>query len=414
MTYSDWETVYTLNFEGGLLKSYSYLKNKYTFDTPTSTANTSYTYSDDNYSWTIVFSSGSISTASHGGYYRISTSSNWESEWHSEGISSVDANGNSFYLSSDGYLSGGGSVGRGDDKWYYIRVRGIAGGSLSNRYYYLGTDTAKYENTLLQWYGTSLSSVTSRINSSTTIYWYDDHSTNGANATYEYYYSLGETYYRQKITTTSYINPSNASGYYVEGSFTLHTAGSSTTSEVSRVYLYPSRVGTYRMIGEYYLSGSSNLHTLKTDGTEYIQFSIGSSTLYLFYNGTSYKVYRSAPTTLSSGSTTITVNINAQETPSAADRTFYFGCAKMSYGTSSTGSSAGRQNIVNSSSVNNCYLIFNTDGTLNTISKQSGTPQSVSDRIVGIKNIATGQTSLGSKGMVFAGGYLIKDGCNLL
>ena len=63
---------------------------------------------------------------------------------------------------------------------------------------------------------------------------------------------------------------------------------------------------------------------------------------------------------------------------------------------------------------NNCYLIFDTDGLLDTIAKQKNPEHSVSDRIVGVRNIATSSSSLGNSGMVFAGGYLIKNGCDLL
>ena len=392
-----------MNFEEGVLKSYSYIKTLCSI--PASVANSSYTYLDGSHSWTITFSDGSLTD-----YYRIQAGTKTFIPYNGN-ITSLYQPGVTNTTYSDWVSQGEASW----NQWWDSNLKfAYARGMIENSYVYLGSG--------------SLNSSTSNV-----IAFYTTRRTDLGNASWNFiagtsidnpgtpwkvnegtFYTIlyNGSYKMGKIETSSeIIRPSNASGYYVDGAFTLYTGGNSKTSAVSRVYLYPNPSDSYRTIGTYLLSGSSTAQTLALDRSQYIKFSINGTTLYLCSTGSAYKVYTSAPTFSSSPTT---VFISSDSTPSKDDRTFYFGCAKMSMGTSPTGSSKGRTNIVNSNSVNNCYLIFDTNGLLDTIAKQKNPEHSVSDRIVGVRNIATSSSSLGNGGMVFAGGYLIKNGCDLL
>lgn len=401
---NNWSTTYTLKFDKGVLKSYSYPKGVYSV--PNNAANSNYTYSDGSYSWTISFSEGSLTD-----YYRIQPATKTFIPYTGT-LTSLTQSGVTSSTYTDSVSEGEASWSNWWDQWVEFAY---ARGKIGNRYVYLGSGkSGSSTSDVIAFYTTA----TTKLDSAT---WYliagTDIDNPGTAWTVEegtFYTIRHEGGYKMgKIETSpsETIRPQNASGYYVDGTFTLYTAGSSKTSTVNRVYLYPEVSSTYRTIGTYLLSGSATAQTLALDRSQYIRFSIGGTTLYLCSTGSGYKVYTSAP---SFSSSTVTIPINKDSTPNEADRTFFFGCAKMSIGTSSTGSPDKRTNVVNSNSVNNCYLIFGKDGLLDTVSKQYTATKDASDKIVGIRNIAISSSSLGSRGMVFAGGYLIKNGCDLL
>lgn len=96
------------------------------------------------------------------------------------------------------------------------------------------------------------------------------------------------------------------------------------------------------------------------------------------------------------------IYINAQDTPLASDRTFYFVAVKADGSTSLQGSPDGRTNYATNS---NSSILFRTDGTLQMVGNHSA---------IGIIRIKYSNKNGTSGGLVFANGYLIKDECNSL
>lgn len=374
-----------MNFEEGVLKSYSYPATSTIWNGILATDKKTW-FSGTNISYTISFSEGVVSYTQQ----NYTTNLVW-SDWESSSV--ITTSGAT--ISSEGtFISGQNSDEDSHGTWYYATVTGQDGAT-----YYLytgyGSKKIKYINT---------KSSMPAHSSSNSVTW-DASDT----VRYGYWLNSGSSKRTAKYVSTPSGDPIPITGtdayydtYYQENSYC-------TVSKINGVSVNlgysPNRV--YFDIGSYGgVGNSSKQYQLLED--EYATFKFNGVTYYLYQN----KIYSTKNTTTSTS--TKTIYIGPKTTPNKDDRTFYLGCAKMSVGTSSTGSSEGRTNIVNSSSVNNCYLIFSTDGLLDIIAKQKNPEYPVSDRIIGIRNIATSSSLLGNGGMVFAGGYLIKNGCDLL
>ena len=354
-----------------------------------------YTYRND---YTISFSNGYMEE-----YYTESTYEDW-GPWISGKASGTDADGVRFTISSNGTLTNGHTSGSGSNQWRYITVYAIGGGSLSNSYYVLGTDSG---GGIIAYYGEGINGEydCNYSMAEEDIYWLDDGETSANRATRKFYYAYGKFQYADMKEYSDRQDYSGSNAYVATSCYRVDRSGSTL---ITSVYL-DSGGGDYSL--GHYQNEYNSRTKLKTDGSEYLKFSIGLQTFYVCYSG-GYKIYTQAPTWSSAGN----IYISGEN---VWGRTFYGWCTKMSKGTSSSGSPNGCENTINRSSWTQMWLQFNSNGSLAYM--DSGTSANddhdgqVFNRVCRIKGLrSSSSTSTNTEGMVFAGGYLIKNGCDTL
>lgn len=364
-TTAESKTVYTLNFDGGLLVSYSYPVISYVWN-GTALRSASKTWKSGNYSYTVSISDGYV-TYTQQGY----TEREYWTDWAPSSVTTTSG----ARISSSGSFTSGYDTAKDDyGEWYYGIVSDYYG---SDCYLY-----TKYGSKKIVYMSYDPSMPVSTSPSSVT--WYDSDDV-------QYGFWLNDGAYERHIEIETvpgeeeevtgedaYYDTYNQERSYCYV-YKLDGTQVSLGYTPNRIYFDLNAVGT---------GSSYNRHELESD--EYATFVFNGTTRY-FYNG---RVYSTKSVT--SNSTTETVAIDSN-TP-ASGRTFYFRCAGADGSTSLSGSPNGRDTYVSNTA--NSSILFSTDGEVYMIGN---------DIVSGIVRV-----KYSGGGMVFANGYLINDNCYTL
>lgn len=232
-----------------------------------------------------------------------------------------------------------------------------------------------------------------------------------------YYYYNGR-YYTSAPTVsgggTSYGDPVTGSARWVQGQcyyylINENTGNVETNGQSGNARL---RFGNSASQAYSWWNGSNYNTTYPLQEIDYIRFSFlrnnspTGSTRTLYYCLDEYGnnvVCSTAPTIVAvEQGGTENIYIGQETTPNASDRTFYFNATQADGSTSLNGSPNGRTTYSNGG---NSSILFRTDGTLQMVGNYTAT---------GIVRIKYSNENGTSGGMVFANGYLIKNGCDTL